>query len=159
MPYTYNPTLEYDESVDAHCRASGLDSFEATLDYSRRLATFRPNRQFGMVPKGWTNLDWENEFEHHGPYILGEFDQDFQRRRSSQIQPRWDWLNATWLTAYPQAAHFYRELLDANPTDFTVTALVEDGMFGEAIQPSVALFAATVWNPGQRTTARFLRRP
>ena len=29
----------------------------------------------------------------------------------------------------------------------TVTALVEDGVFEQAIQPSVALFAETVWNP------------
>jgi len=34
--------------------------------------------------------------------------------------------------------------------DITISALVEDGAFEEAIQPSVALLAETLWNPFQR---------
>jgi hypothetical protein len=47
------------------------------------------------------------------------------------------------------AARFYRELLTSSPRGVLATGLVEDGMFEEAIQPSVALFAETLWNPHQ----------
>ena len=110
-----------------------------------------------MVPKGWTNLDWRNEFENHGAFILGERSPEFIERRLRDRQPYWDRVNDLWLANYPVAARFYREILDCGPPRTTVTALVEDGLFEARIQPSVALFAETVWNPS-RDERELLRR-
>jgi hypothetical protein len=52
---------------------------------------------------------------------------------------------------HPLAALFCRELLAVN-ADITISALVEDGAFEEAIQPPVALLAEPLWNPFQRDT-------
>ena len=147
IPYSYFPTTTYDERVLPHCRAAGLGTVDATLDFSKRLATFRPNRQFGMVAKGWTCLDWEHEFEHHGPYIMGERDRAFCRRRLAARQKHWAEVNAAWMEHYPLALRFYREILGEAPAQLSVQGVVEDGLFEAAIQPSVALLAACLWNP------------
>ncbi len=120
---------------------------EETLEYSKKLATFRPGTEFGMVPKGWINLRWPEEFEHHESFILGERSPAFIQRRLQERQPHWDKVNRLWLTENRHASRFYREIIQAGPPKMTVTALVEDGMFEAAIQPSVSLFAQTIWDP------------
>jgi hypothetical protein len=153
IPYAYDQKLEYPEGTP--WRAAGLGSPEATIDYSKKLVSFRENRRFAMVPKGWMSLRWDRDFEHHGQFILGERSPEFTRRRLEERQPQWDSVNAHWMRVYPLAARFYREILDCSPETFTVTGLIEDGLFEEAIQPSVALFAATIWNP-RRTDAELM---
>ena len=141
IPYAYDPvTAGYSLAWDA------VATPEGTIEYSRKLATLRPGCEFGMVPKGWICLRWAEEFEHHGPFILGERDPSFIRRRLADRQPRWDAVNALWLRNYRHAVRFYREMLDV-ASKMTVAGLVEDGMFEDAIQPSVALFAQTLWDP------------
>ena len=100
-----------------------------------------------MIAKGWTTLDWSAEFEHHGPFLLGERDSGFIQNRLRQRQPLWDRINALWLKHYRVAMRFYCGILDCSPAKMTVVSLVEDGLFEESIQHSVALFAETVWNP------------
>jgi hypothetical protein len=124
-------------------------NFEATLDYAKRLAQWRPGMPFAMVPKGWIMLRWGVEFEHHGPFICGERRPEYIRERLQARQGEWDWQNQLWYQNYPLAARFYRELLINSPHGILATGLVEDGMFEEKIQPSVALFAETLWNPLQ----------
>ena len=51
-----------------------------------------------------------------------------------------------WVKA-PRAARFYREILECKPAAMTATALIEDGMIEARIQPSVAVYAQTIWNP------------
>lgn len=144
IPYSYEP-------ITGHSICNYLpkeaDSPEKTIDYSKKLATFRGKTEFAIVAKGWITLRWGDDFEHHGPFVLGEQRGDFIRNRLRERQPRWDRIDALWLKNYPLAARFYREMLDCSPATMTVTGLVEDGMFEETIQLSVAIFAQTIWNP------------
>ena len=145
LPFSYEPVSGMERT--GWSTSESLGTFEKTLDYCKRLATFREGCEFSMIAKGWTTLRWEDEFEHHGPFIMGERGAEFTRRRLEERQPRWDYVNALWMQHYPLAARFYREILDCPLAGMTVSGLVEDGLFEEAIQPSVALFAETLWDP------------
>jgi len=145
IPYSYEPLPAFAERP--WYIPPGTETAEQTLDYSRRLAAIRPGAEFALVPKGWIKLRWGVDFEHHGPFVLGERDPAWIRRRLAERQPRWDAVNRMWLQHFPAAARFYREILACRPARLTALALVEDGMFEERIQPSVALFAQTLWNP------------
>ncbi|MFI5384922.1 MAG: hypothetical protein ACHQ50_02270 [Fimbriimonadales bacterium] len=134
LPYTYDPVTP------------DLASFDATVEYSKKLAIFRSNPEFSMVAKGWIQLPWRTS-EHHPPYILGERDPEWIRQRLAQRQDRWDFVNPLWMKNYPLAAKFYRAVLAVHPSVCSVTGLIDDGEFEERIQPSVALFAQTLWNP------------
>ncbi len=143
IPYAYDPVTHSNaESVPAT-----LNNPKATVDYSRKLAAFRANREFAMVAKGWTTLSWHTEFEHHGPFILGEGSPDFIRDRLQTRQQRWGEVNRLWLANYPEALRFYRAMLATSLSRMTVLGLIEDGLFEEKIQISAALFAETIWNP------------
>jgi hypothetical protein len=139
VPYSYYPAQQVEVTAD----------FETMLAYSRKLATLRPSTEFALVPKGWSCIRWQADFENHGSFILGE--QSVLRSREHLVlrQNEWDRINAHWYENYPLAALFYREVLAVN-AGITISALVEDGAFEEAIQPSVALLAETLWNPFQR---------
>ena len=150
LPYSYGPALELAKSP--------WPGYAETLAYSTQLVNFRAeNTHFALVPKGWMCLRWESEFEHHGPFILGERSAEFIHRRLEERQALWDQCNHRWLTLYPYAARFYREMLAQAPSRMTVAGLVEDALFEEHIQPSVALFAETLWNPA-RCDAELLQR-
>ena len=136
LPFSYDPALVL----------NGI-TFDETLAYAAQLAAFRPGTTFAMVAKGWTTLDWQNEFEHHGPFLLGVRSRAFTRRRLEQKQARWDRVNAAWQRYLPQAQVFYRALLKASQGRMAVLGLVEDGLFEERIQPAAALMAETLWNP------------
>ncbi|MFA7159033.1 MAG: hypothetical protein WC299_06980 [Kiritimatiellia bacterium] len=141
IPFCYTVEPEYATAPE------GYRTFAQTLAYCRKLATFRPGAPFGIVPKGWINIDWSNEFEHHGPFLMGERHRRYISERLAQRQPHWDKVNELWRKNNALAAEFYREMLKLSPKGMIVTALVEDGMFEERVQPSVGLFAETVWNP------------
>ncbi len=122
-------------------------SFDETLAYACELASFRQGTTFAMIAKGWTTLDWPHEFEHHETYSLGLHGRGYTRRRLELIRPRWERVNALWLQHFRQAQSFYQALLQASTSKLSVLGLVEDGLFEEAIRPSVALFAETLWDP------------
>ena len=155
MPFSYEPVT--DLGPLGFTKPESLLDSEGSIEYSKRLVSFRANRHFAMVPKGYTALRWDTEFEHHGPIILGERDEAWIEKRRAERKPRWDRVNTLWLRNFPHAARFYREILDCAPERMTVTALVEDGLLECAIEPAVALFAETVWNP-RRDDADLLRR-
>jgi hypothetical protein len=146
LPYTYIPMIERPPQPDASLH---LDDFLSTLEYSKKIATFRPETEFALVPKGWSNLDWSEEFEHHGPYLLGMRQPAYIRERMRIRQPYWDRINTLWLKYYPYATHFYRAMLALSLPSISATGLIEDGIFEEKIQPGVALFAETLWNPNR----------
>lgn len=146
VPYTYYPSQQVEVTGD----------YEQMLDYSRRIATFRPGAEFALVPKGWTCIRWQRDFENHGPFLLGERSSLEARERLAMRQNDWDRINAHWFEHYPLAARFYREMLKVN-RNLTATALVEDGLFEEQIAPSVALFGEMAWNP-ERPDAEILAR-
>jgi hypothetical protein len=147
LPWSYEPHADFRHG--GMCKPAHLNTSRKALGYSKQLVNFRPGGEFAMVPKGWICIRWSEDFEHHGPFICGERHPRYIRDRLAQRQPRWDMVNALWLQHYPAAAKFYREILDKKPAGMLVAGLVEDGMFEEAIQPSVALFAQTLWNPYQ----------
>jgi hypothetical protein len=156
LPWSYEPHADFrhggstaSSPPSGMCKPADLNTPMNVLDYSKKLVNFRPGSEFAMVPKGWICLRWGEDFEHHGPFIMGERHPRYIRDRLAQRQPRWDMVNALWLQHYPVAAKFYREILDKRPPRMLVAGLVEDGMFEQAIQPSVALFAQTLWNPYQ----------
>ena len=142
LPFSVNPKPEGHGAALPH-------GYESTLAYAKRLAQWRPGSRFAMVPKGWMMLRWGVEFEHHGPFICGERSPAAISERLAARQGEWDWNNQLWLRHYPLAARFYRELLACAPQGLLATALVEDALFEERIQSSVALFAETLWNPFQ----------
>lgn len=147
IPFAYDAVTDPADATPAP--PPTIPTPKDTIDYARRIAAFRPGCEFAMVPKGWMYLRWQDEFEHHGQFILGQRDPAFITERLAQRQRRWDQVNALWMRNYPLAAEFYRAILNDKPSRTTVTGLVEDGMLEEAIQPSVALFAEMIWNPCQ----------
>jgi hypothetical protein len=145
IPYSYSPVP--DTTTEGENFATSLETPGKTLEYSRKIAALRPGTPFGFVPKGWMTLDWRNEFEHHGPFLLGERSPEFIRERLAKRQPRWDRVNALWQQHFRHAVTFYREMLAVNPKGMIATGLVEDGLFEERIQPSVALLGEMLWDP------------
>ena len=99
IPYSYDPVTEDDFPAI-------LNSPAATREYSKKLATFRDHSEFAMVAKGWIQMRWRTESEHHGPFIMGERAASFIRNRSRERQPRWDFVNSLWLQNYPEALRF-----------------------------------------------------
>jgi hypothetical protein len=143
MPYSYDPEI----SVPDAEAASGWNAPDATLEYSKKLATFRPGSEFAMCAKGWIQMRWMTESEHHGAFIIGERAHEFIRNRLKERQPRWDYVDAKWVANYPVALRFYSEIRDVTPAPMTVVGLIEDGMFEEQIQMSAALLGEMLWNP------------
>ncbi len=146
IPYSYDPLPTIPEGR----YHNSLDNIDATIAYSKKLATFRPHNEFAMVAKGWTTLRWASEFEHPGPFIMGERAPGFIRERLRERQARWDYVNRLWFVNYPYALRFLREVRDS-ASKMTVVALIEDGLFEEKIQPSAALFAEMLWDPRRST--------
>ena len=128
---------------------------DAEREYIKKLAAFRPGSQLALVPKGLIALRWE-DFEKHGPFILGERPTEFVRERMIGRKQEWAPINAEWMCNYPVHARFYREVHEVNP-NMMVTPLIEDANFEACIEPSVALLAEMMWNP-YRTDAEILTR-
>jgi hypothetical protein len=145
IPYSYDP-LTTNPVGDV---PAALNSPQGTLEYSKKLATVRGHSQFSMVAKGWIQMRWRTESEHHGLYIMGERAEVYIRNRARERQPRWDFINNLWLENYPDALRFFAGIRDCTPAGMSVLGLVEDGLLEERIQPSVALFAEILWSPHQ----------
>jgi len=127
-----------------------LPTVEDTVEYSVKLATFRPdNREFAMIAKGFAMLRWETEFEHHGPFILGERHPEFIQARLRERQPRLDWANRRWPKECRHALRLFSEVRRACDGPMTVVGLVEDGLFEEKIQVSVAVLGEMLWDPNR----------
>ena len=143
IPYAYDPVAKFDSASSPQT----LGNIDATIDYSKKLATFRPGSEFAMVAKGWTTLRWTTEFEHLGPFIMGERAPEFVRNRLRERQPRWDQVDALWLANCPYALRFFQEVRACSRSKMTVLGLIEDGLFEEKIQFSAALLSEMLWNP------------
>ena len=135
LPFNYDPEVP--------------PATDSTLDYSRKLATFRPGSEFAMCAKGWIQMRWATESEPHGDFIIGERAYEFIRDRLEERQPRWDYVNAKWVANYPVAMHFYRAIRATTTAPIMVVGLVDDGMFEERIQVSMALLGEMLWNPNR----------
>lgn len=148
IPFCYQLAMRDDGKRNYRAIEAWVDSPENTLEYSRKLAALRGGKdEFAIVPKGWGCLDWGNEFENHSSFILGERGAWSTRERLEIKRRQWDMINTLWLRDHRIAIRYYREMLKSHQGPMTACALVEDGMFEAEIQPSVALFAETVWDP------------
>ena len=146
IPFTYN--LACTKNASYKKPETWVDTPEKTLEYSKKIAALRGGMdEFAIVPKGWTCLEWDSEFENHESFILGERGAWAIRQRLDVKRRYWDKVNVLWLTYYKTAIAYYREMLKCHQGKMTVCALVEDGLFEAEIQPSVAIFAGTVWDP------------
>jgi hypothetical protein len=161
MPYAYDPVVVFPEGRGPR----GLKTLQATIDYSTKLATFRPGSEFAMVAKGWTTIRLK-KLEHESdlllgpldePYILGEWPHAFIDERARERQPRWDYVNAAWLENYSAALRFFREIRATSAAPMTVLALIEEGFFEQHIQVSAALLGEMLWNP-RREQKQYLER-
>jgi hypothetical protein len=153
IPYSYDPVVRFEKGRGPR----GLGDVNSTIEYSKKLASFRPGSEFAMVAKGWTTLRWGSEFEHHGPFVIGEREAAFIRDRARERQPRWDAVNAGWFKYYPEALRFFREVRETTPTPMLVLGLIEDGLFEEHIQPSAAMLGEMLWN-GRRSDQEMVER-
>ena len=150
LPYSYDPQVT---------RGTEHPTFAdpaSTIEYSKKLATLRSGSSFSMVAKGWTTLRWNTEFEHHGPFVLGERSRAFIDARSEQRQGRWESVNAGWLGNFQEGLRFLREVRAVNAAPMTVQGLIEDGLFEDRIKIAAALLGEMLWNPG-RDKKEYLR--
>lgn len=123
-----------------------LPDMPSTIAYSKRIARLRGGREFMMVAKGFINLRWDY-FEHHRSYWMGGQLPQSIREKALENQALNSKFNMLWFRNYPEVLQFYREVLAENPRETQVTCLFEDGTLELAIQPSIALLAAILWNP------------
>ena len=121
---------------------------DTTLDYSKKLATFRPGSEFAMCAKGWI-------------HCAGRRSRNRTARLSSANE------RATTFASGSRAAtplglrqlEVGRKLPDcdailqqnpaATSAPMTVVGLIDDGMFEARIQTSAALLAEMLWNPNR----------
>jgi len=146
LPYSYDPR-SLNDSPENTVGFSSINNAEKTISYSRNLAGLRKDCCFAMVAKGFSEIRWRSEFEHHRTFILGERSQNFMDLRLKKNQTSWDKKNALWFAHFQDAIKFYKAILEVNPNGMNVTALVEDGLFERQIQPCVSLFSLILWNP------------
>lgn len=155
-PYSYVPSLDFSHLSpyrQKHAKQYGIADVDGTIDYSKRLAAFRGASEFGVCPKGYSHLSWRHEFEHHGPFILGERSAGFIARRFEEKRMWREAIDALWMRTQPACARFYREVRAAAAGPMTSIALVEDDLFEHRIPFSVALHAETIWDPNQPDAA------
>ncbi len=143
IPFSYNPVGK--EKIGAFGLPVGHDTFEATLEYSKKLATFRENAIFAIVPKGWICTGGGR----HKDFVMGVQGKRASRRWLEKRQADLTEKNEVWERNFHYAKRFYSEIIDLKPKSIIATALIESGMFETFIQPSYALFAEMLWNPKQ----------
>jgi hypothetical protein len=149
----------HDPDRPAHCKGfpygyfpGDRDNFDATLDYTGKLLSIRgKDERFGAVFKGFPLLDWSCFENQKGPYILGETTAPFREKRAAEKEYLWNYSTAYWLERAPELKKICTRIANAAVRDRAVTALVEDGMWEQAVYLSVALLGEYLWDPGQET--------
>lgn len=155
IPYFYAPTPYFTSEKWKQSKAA-LETPKGTLHYSQKLAELRKETPFGMVAKGWTNLNW-NAFKNHQSFLIGEYSEAYVKEKRAARESRWNDMNAKWIKNYPFAHSFYKEMLPLCQKGMIVQALIEDGGFEESIEISAALFGVMVWDPTVDSDELFIR--
>ena len=124
-----------------------LDSFEETKKFVNVIARLRgEDDRFGVVTKGLVKLDW-SRFEHaQGAQWIGVCSKQMKKNRVDRKHKIWRYIQAAWLSNADKAYEMVQEMHRIKGNDFSVFALVEDGMFEENIMYPVALYAEMLWN-------------
>lgn len=133
FPYSYHPK-------ETH-------NFAETMEFNRRIATLRgKNEKFGAVVKGMTTLPWAEFESFKGPYVLGERNSHFTKKRSAYMSRFWRHLQSDWLLEAHYPHELIKMLTELKGGDLSVQILAEDGMFEEDIYPPIALLAEMLWS-------------
>ena len=133
FPYSYHPK-------ETH-------NFPETLDFNRRIATLRGEKErFGAVIKGMTTLPWSEFKSFKGPYVLGERNKHFTEKRSAYKSRFWRHLQSDWVLGARYPYELMKMLTELKGGDLTVQILAEDGMFEEDIYIPIALLAEMLWS-------------
>ena len=89
---------------------------------------------------------------YRGKIIVGQSDALFRRKQMEEKRFYWKFCEPYWINNAPVLHDFCRAVAGAGLQDSTVVALVEDGLFEEAISPSVgfccspaALLSVSTW--------------
>lgn len=132
FPYHYDPRI---------------GNIPETLEYHRKLVALAgKNSRFGAVFKGFTVLNWK-QFEHYrGRTVIGESDEAFRRDLLKEKTFYWKFCEPYWINNASTLRECCRVVADANFADSTVLALIEDGVFEEAVPTSVGVFSEIIWN-------------
>lgn len=125
-----------------HYTPNNIDTFDQTLEMTRRIRDLRETGGFGGVLKGYINLDW-TAFQHHeGPCPIGvsnsAYIEDLYRQRHAFDR----YYQAVWLKYAPKALELIREFR----FDSMMTVLVEDACFEYKINFPTALYAEMLWD-------------
>ncbi len=135
FPYAYVP--------------SQLEGYAQTLKLNETVCTLRgKHEKCGAVLKGLVCLDWSNFRKQNGPFVLGCGKRCTQERRRI-VRAIWRYVQACWIQNADKAYEMIRSISRNTQGKATVMALVEDGLFEEAITYPVALMAQMLWDDGQ----------
>ena len=102
---------------------------------------------FAPSPLYKENLDWESFTHYEKPCVIGEYDDEYIRKKSDEKRDIWKYIQAYWITN----AKYPFEIINELRSDTIVAALVEDGAFEDRVWYPVALLAEMMWNTKKRT--------
>lgn len=139
FPYQYDPRKE-------------TGKIRGTLEYTKKLVeAAKKSGRFGEVLKGFTVLRWKS-FEHYkGRIIVGETDGAYQKQRRAEKKFYWQFSEPYWINHANDLKKHIACIADANLTDSTVTALVEDGVLEEGVPTSIGIYSELLWDCKAKT--------
>ena len=146
FPYNYLPY-----SVDD-------DSFENTLDFTRKLLELRGGVGVGLVFKGMITLDWTRFIHQSGPYILGENSEEIAIHDKRIRLGAWRACSSAWITNGEYAEKMLRFINEnkLGEVNMCIAATLDGGIYLPFAICS-QLFRTTGEDYG-KTLARVLRR-
>ncbi|WP_102410712.1 hypothetical protein [Beduinella massiliensis] len=126
--------------------AGKIDGYEETQAFTDEIIHHRTSGEYGAVLKGMMNLDW-TKFEYKtGPFMLGCADKGFRDGRTATQRRFWHFRQSDWLVNGDYCRRIVKQLADGCNGQASVTFLVEDGMFEEALWYVVVLGGEMLWN-------------
>ncbi len=131
--------------------AGQIDDVAGTVSFTSKIAGLRgDNEDFGMVLKGICSLYWPEFEPQKGPFILGESDKAFRKKRAGEIKPYIRYEQSFWLKNLAAAQEVVKAAVRSSAKRLTVTSLVEDGLWEEKQWLPAALMAETLWDPYEK---------
>lgn len=119
-----------------------MDTFDETVDFTRKIRDLREMGGFGGVLKGYVNLFWGSFKHHEGPCPIG-VSTDRHIKDVMHDRREFDrYFLAVWLKYAPKAIELIKEF----KPDSLMTVLVEDACFEEKVSFPVGLYAALLWD-------------
>ena len=133
MPFAYN--------------ATDIRNYEETKALAVKCANLRgDDDDYGVVTKSVCCLDWQEFIHPKGPQNIGVSSRTVRDNRILRKSRVMRLATTGWILNGDKAHDTVKALVKAKSGKLSVNALVEDGMFGESIPYSVALFAELLWD-------------